>query len=461
MEKQLWQRSAIELARGIRSGNFSSEDVVTAHLERIEAINHKLGAITVVLADSALEAARLADQQAPAGPLHGVPFTIKENIDCVGSPTTDGVPALAEAMPHMDSPTVERMKAAGAIPLGRTNLPELALRISTDNPLRGRTYNPFNADRVAGGSSGGEASAIATGMSPLGLGNDIGGSLRNPAYCCGITALKPTVGRIPQARCLPPSDNPGLASQIMAVEGPMARHVGDLRLAYEVLSGRHWRDPVSVDSPLYGSPPQARRAALVTEIPGITLSDIQTNEIKRAGASLAAAGWHVEAATPPELEAVTEMWARILAMEFSPLTDQFSMVMTKPAVDFIRGLCDKYEPALPQSVVHSERWRLGRAWSQFFADYPVVIGPTWTDIPFLHDADIEPGGLEMAIDILRFITPANLLGLPAVPVPMGIHEGMPTGIQILADQWREDIVFQAAEIVEAAAGQITPVDPTF
>ena len=166
MADDLWRRSATTLADLIRTKQTSCQEVVESHLGRIEAVNGRLNAITVVLADSAMVAAAEADRREPTGPLHGVPFTIKENIDCLDSATTRGVPALADSMPSLDAPVVARMKAAGAIPLGRTNLPELGMRITTDNPLHGRTLNPWNADRTPGGSSGGEASALASGMSP-------------------------------------------------------------------------------------------------------------------------------------------------------------------------------------------------------------------------------------------------------------------------------------------------------
>ena len=232
---KLYERTALELAALIRSKEVSSREVVQAHLDRISAVNGHVNAVTVVLAESALKAADAADAREAAGPLHGVPFTIKENIDCVGSATTNGVPALADAHPTMDAPVVARMKAAGAIPIGRTNLPEMGLRLSTDNPLRGRTLNPWHTELTAGGSSGGEAAALATGMTPFGLGNDIGGSLRNPAYCCGITSLKPTQGRIPHAGSMEPLDA-GIAVQAMLVEGPMTRSVADLRMGLSILA---------------------------------------------------------------------------------------------------------------------------------------------------------------------------------------------------------------------------------
>ena len=182
---ELWRMSATELAGAIRSNQVSSREVVEAHLRRIEEVNPSINAVTVVLAEQALDAAKAADRITTEGgelpPFHGVPVTIKENIDLVGTPTTQGTKALAQAYPSVDAPDVERVRAAGAIPIGRTNLPTLGMRLHTDSELRGVTVNPWDRSRTPGGSSGGEAAAIATGMSPLGLGNDTGGSPRWPA----------------------------------------------------------------------------------------------------------------------------------------------------------------------------------------------------------------------------------------------------------------------------------------
>jgi amidase len=455
----LHERSASELAELIRRREVSSREVVTAHLERIEAVNGKVNAVTVVLADSALDAADRADAGASVGPLHGVPFTVKENIDCVGTATTNGVPALENAVPMMDAPVVARMKAAGAIPIGRTNMPEMGLRLSTDNPLRGRTQNPWNASLTAGGSSGGDAVALATGMTPFGLGNDIGGSLRNPSYCNGTAALKPTQGRIPHATCLEPQDG-GMSWQAMLVEGPMARTVQDLRLGLEILAGRDPRDPVSVDVPLYGPPPRRRRAALVTEMPGGSIPAVTVAEIRRAGALLTAAGWEVEEILPPELEQVTEIWGNVIAIDFAVLVPLIRPLISEPLTECLLDLCRRFDPGeRSNSAVHSERSRLRRLWSAFFVDYPVVVGPTWTRLPWPADADLEPGGLELLVDTIRFITPGNALGLPSVALPTGTADGLPTGIQIYADLWREDLCLDAAEIVETGVGRPTPIDP--
>jgi amidase len=227
---ELWRMSATELAEAIARGQASSVEVVEAHLRRIESVNSSINAVVIVLGEQALDAAKAADRAVAAGddlpPFHGVPFTIKDNIDVVGTPTTQGFAALAQAYPARDAPIVERMKAAGAIAIGRTNLPTGAIRWHCDSELWGATVNPWDRTRMPGASSAGEAAAIATGMSPLGLGSDGLGSLRHPAQCCGVAALKPPLGRVPQASSIEPGYAP-IGVQLTAVSGPLARRVAD------------------------------------------------------------------------------------------------------------------------------------------------------------------------------------------------------------------------------------------
>jgi len=461
---ELWNSSAKELAARIVSREVSSREVVEAHLARIEKVNGQLNALTVIMAESAIAQAGAADAAVSAGeqlgPLHGVPFTIKENLDLAGGATTQGMPAMAEAVAPLDAPVVERMRAAGAVPLARTNLPEMGLRISTNNPLRGLTRNPWHPELTAGGSSGGEASALASGMSPIGLGNDLGGSLRNPAYCCGITALKPTSpGRVPLASSLPPEDPP-LGIQLMATDGPMARTVADLRLGLEVLAGWHPRDPRSVTAPLE-APPAPRRAAVVTAIGDATLDAEVVAAVRRAGDALADAGYEISEDPPPELERCHEMWARVLSPDIAIMLAQLEPMMTAPAVALLGHLLDWYPPdEVPAPLVHIERARLGRAWSEFLADHPVVVMPVWTAAPFAHDADIAGAdGAQLTLDMLRPITVGNLLGLPSVAVPTGVSDGLPRGVQVYAERWAEQRCLDAAEVIEAAVGVITPIDP--
>ena len=443
MSEELWARSALDLAAAIAGGEVSSREVVTAHLERIEAVNPKLNAVVRVLAEDAMAAAGRADEAVaagePLGPFHGVPITVKENIDCVGSPTTQGVPALAEAYPDVDAPVVERMRAAGAIPIGRTNLPEVGLRFHTDNALHGLTLNPWNPDVTAGGSSGGEASALATGMSPLGLGNDIGGSLRNPAYACGIASVKPTTGRVPAASAIEPRDFQ-LSAQLMGVQGTLARHIRDVRRAFEVVSGWHWRDPISVTAPFEGP------------------------EVVGPPAALEAAGYRVEEISPPDLDLANQLWGEVLQADVAVLRPMLEMVMSEPAV----RLLDLFSEMVPTPdatrivQMHIERFGLARRWSEFLVDHPLIVGPVWVRPPFVHDADVA--SMESSLDAferLRFITPANVLGLPSVVVPVGVASGLPQGVQIMADRFREDLAFDAGTVIEDALGRITPIDPRF
>lgn len=460
---RLFDRSAVELARLIRAREVSSRRVVEAHLARIDEVNAAVGAVTIPLRASALAAADACDRAAaPVGPLHGVPFTVKENIDCLGSATTHGVPILRDVLPDDDAPVVARLKAAGAILLARTNMSEMGLRLDTWNPLRGRTRNPYDPRLTVGGSSGGDAAALATGMTPLGLGNDIGGSLRIPAHCCGVAALKPTTGRIPHVATLPPRDH-GLAGQLMLSDGPMARTVADLRLALSVLAGRDARDPRSVDVPLTGRAPAVRRAALVTHLPGAPLdaNGATAAAIRRAGAALHAAGWEVVEALPPELELVNDLFAKVLAADLEVVSTDLGPFVSPELSGLVRRLIlAGHLDRMTSYRVHTERARLGRAWSGFFADHPVVVGPTWACPVWPVDSDLDAvAGVERLQDTVRFTTPGNLLGLPSVVLPMGLGDGLPTSVQVYADLWREDLCLDAAEVIERASPPVAAIDP--
>ncbi|MEZ5124766.1 MAG: amidase [Thermoleophilia bacterium] len=466
---RLWERSATELAALIAAREVSSREVVAAHLARIDEVNGRINALTVVLRQEALAAADAADRgvsssalRADLGPFHGVPITVKENLDCKGTPTTHGIPALRDSLPWRDAPVVERMKAAGAIVIGRTNLSEYGLRLDTANPLRGRTRNPWNPGVTPGGSSGGDAAALATGMTPFGLGNDLAGSVRNPAYCCGIAALKPTVGRIPRAGSIPPLDF-GFALQAMAVEGPMARSVADLRVGLATLAGRHVRDPRSVDAPLEGPPPAVPRAALVLSIPGVELPAATQGAIQRAGQLLARAGWEVELAEPPELDLVNDTWLDLALIDFAEMLPGLSMVVSPPVYRHMIRLCALAEGReVDNSALHARRSSLMRLWSEFLVRYPVVVGPTWTQLPWPVDADLDPEtGVALTLATTRFILPANVLGLPAVALPMAVADGQPTGVQFYADLWREDLCLLAAETVESGVERCVPIDPVW
>lgn len=466
--KALWQLSAIEQAALVAQRHATSLQLVDAHLARIAAVNPAINAVVRVLADEARAAARQADSQvkagAPLGPLHGVPFTVKENIDVAGLPTTWGVKALADAVVPVDAPVVERMKAAGGILLARTNLPDMALRVHTDSSLHGLTRNPWNLGRTAGGSSGGEAAALAAGMSPIGLGNDIGGSLRNPANVCGIASIRPSAGRIPSAG-LVPSEDYLLVEQLMMVQGPMARRVADVRLGLQILMGAHPRDPWSISAPLAGAPVrQTLRVAMLSEPPGGSTHPAVAAAVRRAGAALADAGYQVVEICPPSYEAAIATWGQFLFGDLATVMPQILPLMGDDAALFLSNV-DQTMPksdVIDMSIMHATRHGIARAWSQFMVDYPLVLTPTWTQLPFEHGYDVASAANSAAtMELLRPVMPANLLGLPSACVPAGLDADsrLPVGVLLTGCRFREDLCLDAAEAVEARLGLATPLDP--
>ena len=461
---ELWQQTASELAAMIAGKEVSSTEVIDAHLVRIERVNPQLNAITRVLGDEARAAAKAADAALasgePLGPLHGVPLTVKQNIDLAGCASDHGVPAFAEAISPVDAPVVERMKAAGAIPIGRTNCPDMALRVHTDSSLHGLTRNPWDATRTAGGSSGGEGSALASGMSPIGLGNDIGGSLRNPATCCGIASLKPSAGIVPSYMYGPMADGPA-SFQLMPVEGPMARRIADVRLALGLLAGRDPRDPYSVPAPL-ASPRAADRplrVAVVATPPGGSVDARIADRVNAAADALAAAGYEVTEDGPPRFEDVVNTWFAFIGEDIRMMGPMISPIMGEDGNKFLAALLDSLEPldlgAYTQVLM--TRQGLMREWATWFVDTDLLVTPTWTQLPFEHGWDIDHPA--ETIEMMRCVTPANLLGLPSACVPAGLVDGLPVGVLLTGDRFADDKTLDAAEIVEAALGLATPIDP--
>jgi amidase len=463
---ELWRLSATELAEAIRSRQVSSHEVIQAHLRRIEAVNPSVNAVTVVLAQQAVEAAKAADRAVadgdPLPPFHGVPFTVKGNIDLVGTPTTQGAKALVGAFPTLDAPVVERLKAAGAIPIGRTNLPTFALRWHTDSELHGPTINPWDRSRTAGASSAGEAAALGTGMSPLGLGNDGLGSLRHPAQCCGISVLKPTLGRIPDATTTAPADAP-IGVQLTAVQGPLARRVADLRAALEVLAGPSWRDPWSVPAPLRGpEPAKPLRVALVVDPAGQGTATQVQDGVRKAARALVDAGYAVQEVEPPSID----LAARILLDMLNTPDVRAMWQLGSPMMpaDTRRFLAEFYRVAGdpdPVTTIQSfaTRQKLLRAWGQFQQQYPLIVAPICTDIPFQAGTDLDEGRVAATIRGMRMAIAVNALGLPAVAVPVGLGGGLPQAVQVIGPRYREDLCLDAAAALEDRVGIITPIDP--
>jgi amidase len=463
---ELWRKGAVELAAMIRDVEVSSREVVQAHLNRVAAVNPHLNAIVRLLPDQALAAADAADRAVAdgtrLGPLHGVPVTVKENIDLADTPTTQAVPALAEAVAPVDAPQVERLRAAGAIPFGRTNLPDFGLRVHTDSALHGLTRNPWNPQRTSGGSSGGEAAALAAGMSPLGLGNDLGGSLRNPAHCCGVASIKPSTGAVPRATVIPPEDL-NISLQLMAVEGVMARRIADVRAGFTVIAGQHPRDPQSVPAVFTDLGPGERpNVAVLAEPPGGSTHPGVAAAVRRAADALADDGFKVTETGPPDYEQAIELWTTILVADLrviKPLLDQFMGSGSRQFLDYALEYWP--ESDLPGwAMAHTARHGLARRWSLWYQEYPVLLSPVWSQPAFPVGFDIA--SLDNAIatlELMRPVLPANLLGTPAAVVPAGLTEGLPVGVQVMGGKYTELRCLAVAEAIEQRLGPLTPIDP--
>ncbi len=463
---ELWQMSATHIAQAIRSRQASTQEVIEAHLRRIEAVNPSINAVTVVLGDEAIAAAKSADRAVAAGGdlprFHGVPFTVKESIDVAGTPTTLGLKALANAYPSQDAPVVERLKAAGAIPIGRTNLATFTVRWHCESELYGATVNPWGRSRTPGASSGGDAAALATGMTPLGIGSDGLGSLRWPAQCCGVSTLKPTLGRIPNATTAGP-DLEAIGIQLTAVVGPLARRVADLQAVFEVTAGPTWRDPWTVPAPLRGTDPaKPIRVALVRDPAGQGTAKPVQEGVRKAGRVLADAGYAVDEVEPPSIE---EAARALLVMDSTPgIRAMWQTVSPMMPADTRRFMTAFFEVAgnpdpvkVDQSFI--TRHSLLRAWGEFQETHPLIVAPIYTDLPFKVGTDLDDGGVAETIRGLRMAMAINALGLPAVALPVGIGDGLPQVVQVIGARYREDLCLAASAALENRLGIITPIDP--
>ncbi len=459
----IWQWTAVQTAAAIRSGAISAEEAVRAHVERMAAVNPRLNAVVFDFSDDALKSAKAADRArakgGELGPLHGVPITIKENVDYQGYPNPNGVKALLGQIAPSDSPVVRNLKKSGAIVLGLTNTPEFSFRAFTDNPLHGLTLNPWDDAITCGGSSGGAASAVAAGIGAIGHGNDIGGSLRWPAHCNGIVTIKPTQGRIPAYNESAPAERPMLA-HLMSAQGPLTRSVADARLALSIMSQRDPRDPWWVPAPLEGPKPKGPIKVALARIPSDMKVDVSVRAaLTQAADDLEKSGYRVSEVEVPDISGVWRTWADVLTTEVVALQEAAMMAVTsddfKIAWKGMRkgaNILDRegFMRATAERNAHIRRWQM------FFEDYPVILAPTTvqpTPGP-REDTISEDRVLEFFRDEIRFISAINLLGLPGAVVPVSIHKGRPIGVQLIAGRYREDLALGAAEAIEKRAGML-------
>ncbi|HTR87674.1 MAG TPA: amidase [Reyranella sp.] len=463
----LWQLDATDLARLIRTGRASAREAVDSVLGRLHKVNPAINAVVRVYEQEARAAAETADAARARGhalpPLHGVPVTIKINVDVLGQPTDNGVVPLKDFIAREDSPVVANLRHAGAIIIGRTNAPAFSMRIFSDNALHGRTLNPRDPSVTPGGSSGGAGAATATGIGPIAHGNDIGGSVRIPAYCNGVVGLRVGFARIPAFNPSSVQAGRGIGAVLMAVQGPHTRTVRDARLALEVMARGDRRDWRWNDVPMQGPPPaRPIKVAIVPEVPGGATHPAQAAAVRQAGKHLQSAGYVVEEVLPPDMERGVELWQAIIATEsYYGLWPQMQKMGDPDGIAAMAAWLELNKPAdlAAYSGAHVQREALLYRWMTFFQQWPLLILPTLADLPPKQVTDTTVDGTRKIMESMRPALLAPLLGLPGLAVPVGSHEKLRTGVQIMAMRNREDLCLDAGEVIEAAEGVVTPVDP--
>ena len=461
--RDFWKLSAVELARLIRERRASCVEIMESVLGRIAGHNGELNAIVLECGETALQDAmrkdRALDGGAVAGPLHGIPLTIKVNVDVVGQATTNGLPACSELIASEHSPVVNNLLEAGAIIVGRTNTPEFSMRLTTDNPLHGRTINPWNKNISPGGSSGGAAAAAAVGFGPIHHGNDIGGSLRVPSFACGVATVKPTFGRVP-AHVPSSMGECGILAQLIAVQGVICREVRDVRLATRELARGDPRDPwwmpVPFDGPQLDEPIPV---AVTSETYGYPAHPDIIEAIDRAAGILDDAGYRVECVTTPPMNEPAKAWFDVLISELSWHYGRSIQEAGSRTIKQIFGHNErigKPVDAVGYRRAIGERTAFLRDWSMFLDRFPLVLSP------FLlrptHPWDRDAQGFEEVKDLFLsalYSTGVNYLSLPAGVVPIGYAGGLPAGVQIIGRRFREDLVLDAMEAIESSVGVLS------
>jgi amidase len=477
--------TASRLARAIRNGRLSAREATEAHLERIDRLNGSINALVVVDREGALKAARAADRaaarkkgkrEASLGPLHGVPITIKEAFDVAGLHTTSSFAPLKDNVAQKDASLVARLRAAGAVILGKTNVPELCMDFQTDSPLFGATKNPWDAACGPGGSTGGGAAAVAARLSPLELGSDIGGSVRNPAHYNGIFSLKPTEWRVPGRGHVP--DLPGKTRTVrwMGVFGPLARSVDDLELALRIVAGPDGNEAEAAPVPLGPTPTLKAgdlRIAVTESNPLVKVSAATAGVVQATAKLLTKGGAKVKRAEPDGLDwpRAWDDWSDLLQYEvlaLLPLDQRQAMFAGADAPDpspRSRARAARLDMAEFFAVLE-RRDRVMRQCETFLDDYDAWLMPVMPDAAFVRQPSREPLRID-GVDHPYFLAGtsynflANLTGQPSIVLPCGFSkEGLPIGLQLIGKRWGEAKLLGIAKAVEKLLPPC-PVPPGF
>ena len=460
----LWRLNAAEIAAKVRDKSISAVEVTAQTLQRLEEINPKINAVVQEMPDEALSAAKAIDQAITSGEdpgsLAGVPVTIKVNVDQKGHATTNGLVTLNDNIAEHDSPLVTNLRDAGAIIIGRTNTPAFSLRWFTRNQLHGHTLNSRNPTLTPGGSSGGAASAVAAGIGAIGHGTDIAGSIRYPAYACGLHGLRPTLGRVPAVNLSLPDRHIG--PQITAVSGPIARTVRDVELGYEAMSAPSHLDPWCVPAKR-DSGEHKKLVALCTHPDGLeTIPEIE-DALKNAAQHLREDGWKVVDTHCPPLREPMDLQIRLWTSEFHLDQGAAFEAENDPDANFVyaqlTGMCES--PTLNGFMQILQR-RIGliRAWEQFFQEYSVLLCPVSSQLPFTDQLDVEsPQAFQEVLEAQMTQIALPFLSVPAMTVTTGNKDHSPFGVQLVAGRYREDILFDAAKSIEGRSETLGIAEP--
>ncbi|QIE54107.1 amidase [Pikeienuella piscinae] len=456
----LWRLGAAETAARIAAGDISARDVIGTAVERMHAVNPKLNAVVADLSEEAMAAAQALDEKQARGeslgPLHGVPVTIKVNVDQKGWATTNGVPALAGNFAKEDAPVVANLKKAGAVVIGRTNTPEFSFRADTDNPLHGRTNNPWGDHVSPGGSSGGAGSSVMMGIGALAHGNDIGGSLRFPAAANGAATVKPGIGRVPAFN---PSQRVerGMLAQAMSVQGLIARRADDVRTGMRALIAPDARDPWMVEAPFDGAPVEGPiKVAFTKETFEFDLHPDVEAALDAAAAALSDAGYEVVETEAPMVREIAHDGYRALMGEVEGL---MGPDIRNYGSETIKAVFASYHELFPPFIgdellrAMAKRTFYARAWSKFLEAYPLVLTP-FLPAPFFRpnrDAEGVEGARE-ALGSAIWSYSMNYLALPAGNIPAHFNGVQPISVQIVGRRFREDLILDACEAVETRVG---------
>lgn len=461
---EFWRLPATEIAALVRARKASATEIAQDALARLDTANPAINAVVQhrpedTLAEAARVDAAIARGE-DAGSMAGVPVTIKVNVDQVGYATTNGLRLQKDHLATEDNPVVANLRKAGAVILGRTNTPAFSLRWFCRNSLHGHTKNPWHPGITPGGSSGGAAAATAAGIGAVGHGTDIGGSIRYPAYACGIHGLRPTLGRIPAINPSFPDRHVG--GQLMAVSGPLARTIADVKLSYEAMCARDIREPWWVDAPMQGAR-VAKRAALCIAPEGMPTAPEVARALRDAAHRLEAAGWTVEEVPLPPLREPARLQAMLWLAETRRGLNKAFAAEADPDASFVyaqmESLCP--EPDL-FGFMDALQARAGfvRQWMQFFETWPVALCPVSAELPFPDQLDVEsPDAFRRVIEAQLTQVGLPLMGLPGLTVTTGLVGRVPVGVQLLAGRYREDLLLEAGAAIEAAGVPATPVDP--